>query len=203
MNRELKQMVQTVWLLLGIFAVIGILIIWLWIGGGPSEWDSILKLRCFVGYMLGELVAAVMFWHMAKETEYAVSNLEPEDARKRVRASSALRMIVVFFVLVCAYKSGYCHLVALIAGVLCLKPAIHLQAPVYRLLMKLQGKPPEEVVYTGTAQMPEGEHEPGDGVNGEELLAYREEQDDDIEKSGLERWLERKYGHGNGSKWGF
>lgn len=109
-----------------------LLICVLFIGGGEAAMS--LKLRSMAGILLGCLLAAGWFVHMEKSLREAVAVGE-KGASFQIRKGYAFRMLAAVAVFLVAAVTDVIPVLAVLAGVLTLKPAAYLQPLFHKIFL--------------------------------------------------------------------
>ena len=137
-NDRLKETIREV--LAGIIfcGIVELLICLFFVGGGPLC-ISMVKIRSMAVVVLGCLFAVGWFFHMERSLKEAVAMGE-KGASFHTRKGYAFRMVIAaaFFIVVAFTK--VIPFLAVLAGVLTLKPAVYLQPLFHRCLLKFGGK---------------------------------------------------------------
>lgn len=136
MEAQVFQTLKEVWISLALFLLIGEVLIGVLVG--TFLWKNaanpfLLKITSMSGFALGILLAAAGFFHMAKKAGEIV-DAGPGAALTVQRKGYLLRLGVFGAVLIIGYFSGWFQVLAILAGVLLLKPAIFLQPLVHKLI---------------------------------------------------------------------
>ncbi len=103
---------------------------------------SDLKWRSMAGVVLGCLAAAGLFWHMKCTVKQALGGREAKPFIP-VRAGYLIRLVAAAGLILLAAFTDFVPALAVLAGLLTLKPAVYLQPVIHRLLCRRQGNVPE------------------------------------------------------------
>lgn len=137
-NDQLRETVREI--IIGIFAcgILELLVCFLFVGGNPLE-ISMVKLKSMAGIFMGCMIAIGWFFHMEKSLREAMA-LGEKRAPLHIRKGYAFRMILAAVLLLLVALTDLIPILAVLAGLLTLKPAAYLQPLFHRYLLKFQRK---------------------------------------------------------------
>lgn len=133
-NDLLKTTVKEVTAGIGLLGILELLICVLFVGGGPGTL-TVLKVRSMGGVILGCLFAAGWFLHMKQSLKKAAA-MEEKRVPFQMRKGYAFRIFAAAVLFLLVAWTDWVPFLAVLAGILTLKPAVYLQPLLHRLFRK-------------------------------------------------------------------
>ena len=93
------------------------------------------RLYVSIGYLCGVMISIFMIVNMASAMEEAMS-LKAKGADKHIRKTTAVRMLVVFLLLVIVGITDIGNIIAALVGVMALKVSAYIQPLTHKVLAK-------------------------------------------------------------------
>ena len=132
LNNTVKEVAAGI----GLLGILELLICFLFIGGGP--WSlTMLKVRSMGGILLGCLFAAGWFFHM-KQSLKKETEMEDKGAPFRLRRGYAFRLFAASILFLLVAWTDWVPVLAVLAGILTLKPAVYFQPLLHKLFVNYQ-----------------------------------------------------------------
>ncbi len=93
------------------------------------------KIEVSLGFFIGVLISASMVLHMTVSLEQAMCMGE-RGAYNHVRKTTAIRFAVIFTIFIVIGVTGFCNILAALAGIMALKVSAYLQPFTHKVLAK-------------------------------------------------------------------
>lgn len=93
------------------------------------------KMEVSLGFFIGVAVSAAMVLHMTVSLEQAMCMGE-RGAYTHVRKTTAIRFAVIYIIFIVIGITGFCNILAALAGVMALKVSAYLQPFTHKVLAK-------------------------------------------------------------------
>lgn len=118
-------------LLWGVIGTIAVLILW-------GFRDGVLP-----GFLLGTAMAAAYFVHMSITLETSVDMMEEGAAKNHAMRAWIIRVAVGAMILILAWRSGWFHMLAILAGLFTLKLGVYTRPFIHKAFCRFGKDEPE------------------------------------------------------------